>query len=109
MKYIKQLDSVRAIAVIMVVFSHWSNSAIKNIIPFGFIGVNIFFVLSGFLITGILLNKKVAFEQPSFNQSKTKIIKKIYGKEGIENISNLLSCFISFVYRSQKVPKSHSC
>lgn len=56
MKYIKQLDSIRAIAVIFVVISHWIPKL--NILPWGEIGVDIFFVLSGFLISTILFENK---------------------------------------------------
>ncbi|MEO8405353.1 MAG: acyltransferase family protein, partial [Chitinophagaceae bacterium] len=59
MKYIKELDSVRAIAVLLVIVSHWisyTNPVINKFLhECGPIGVDIFFVLSGFLITWILL------------------------------------------------------
>ena len=69
MKYIKGLDTLRAFAVIFVIIEHWSipfdfeaNSLtqywIKGIIPNGGFGVVLFFVLSGFLITSILLKSK---------------------------------------------------
>lgn len=67
MKYIKQLDGIRAIAALMVMFFHFfrnieTNSqfylAIKKISIFGQTGVSLFFVLSGFLITRILLSTK---------------------------------------------------
>jgi peptidoglycan/LPS O-acetylase OafA/YrhL len=58
-KYIKEYDSLRAIAVIFVIISHsFPNSSIIHKMPFGFIGVSFFFVLSGKLITSILLNAK---------------------------------------------------
>jgi peptidoglycan/LPS O-acetylase OafA/YrhL len=59
MKYIKQLDAIRAYAVLLVIVGHWlrPNSWI-NALPNAFIGVTIFFVLSGFLITRILLNEQ---------------------------------------------------
>lgn len=56
MKHIRQLDSIRAIAVFLVIVSHWIPKL--NVLPWGGIGVDIFFVLSGFLITGILLENK---------------------------------------------------
>src|ERR1700753_580321 len=45
---IPQLDGLRAIAVILVFMFH------HGLVRSGWIGVDIFFVLSGFLITGIL-------------------------------------------------------
>lgn len=61
MKYIKQLDALRAIAVILVIVGHsalHSDIGFLQRFPKGTLGVNIFFVLSGFLITRILLENK---------------------------------------------------
>ncbi len=52
MKHIPALDSLRGIAVLLVVFHHFKYLGV------GWIGVQIFFVLSGFLITSILLERK---------------------------------------------------
>lgn len=63
MKYFKQLDSVRAIAVLLVIISHWiPGSSLVNKLPNGEIGVDIFFVLSGFLITRILFENRLDAE-----------------------------------------------
>ncbi|MGZ3853107.1 MAG: acyltransferase family protein [Flavisolibacter sp.] len=64
MNYIKQLDSVRAIAVFLVIIWHWvpRNSLTENLHS-GSLGVNIFFVLSGFLITQLLLRDRHKAEQ----------------------------------------------
>jgi peptidoglycan/LPS O-acetylase OafA/YrhL len=46
------LDGLRAIAFLLVFFHHY------YMLPWGWTGVNIFFVLSGFLITGILFDSR---------------------------------------------------
>ena len=48
-----QLDSLRTFAVFAVMVHHFWPEATFNL-PLGFVGVQLFFVLSGFLITGIL-------------------------------------------------------
>lgn len=50
MQYRPDIDGLRAIAVLAVVFHHLLPSAV----PGGYIGVDIFFVISGYLITGII-------------------------------------------------------
>jgi peptidoglycan/LPS O-acetylase OafA/YrhL len=73
MKYIKQLDAIRAIAVIMVICAHWiANEGIQKY-NVGYNGVDIFFVLSGFLITTILLKERLEAEKNEL--SNFKIIK----------------------------------
>jgi peptidoglycan/LPS O-acetylase OafA/YrhL len=68
MKYIKGLDTLGAFAVMFVIIYHWGlpipNGAVKHflqaLIPDGLFGVTLFFVLSGFLITSILLDARTA-------------------------------------------------
>lgn len=50
------LDGLRGVAILLVVFYH--NFGFINYFFFGWLGVDLFFVLSGFLITDILLKTK---------------------------------------------------
>ena len=52
--YYPALDGLRGVAILLVVFLH--NFNFMNYFFFGWLGVDLFFVLSGFLITDILLN-----------------------------------------------------
>jgi len=68
MPYLPALDGVRAIAVLLVLFSHFPYVAsssfshsvwqVGQTLQLGYLGVNLFFVLSGFLITRILLSER---------------------------------------------------
>jgi peptidoglycan/LPS O-acetylase OafA/YrhL len=51
MTYRKDLNGLRAYAVLAVVIYHFW----PNLLPGGFIGVDVFFVISGYLMTGIVL------------------------------------------------------
>ncbi len=59
-KYFPSLNGLRGISIIMVVVAHLhlSNNNYFNIIFNGSLGVNIFFVLSGFLITTLCIREQ---------------------------------------------------
>ena len=53
LRYLPGLDGLRAVAVIAVILYH----ANKNWVSGGFLGVEVFFVISGYLITMLLINE----------------------------------------------------
>lgn len=82
MKYIKQLDSVRAIALLLVVASHWLfDNPVVIAIQAGRLGVDTFFVLSGFLISSILLRNRAEIEASA--GSKAEAIKNFFIRRGL--------------------------
>ena len=54
MNYRKEIDGLRALAVLPVIFFHAGFQAFSG----GFVGVDVFFVISGYLITSIILTEK---------------------------------------------------
>ncbi|MGB0805871.1 MAG: acyltransferase family protein, partial [Salibacteraceae bacterium] len=78
MEYYKQLDGLRFLAIFMVAIAHYVQWQVGNVvainIPFVY-GVTLFFVLSGFLITRILLQHK--------NQGIGKSLKVFYGRRAV--------------------------
>ena len=48
--YRPEIDGLRALAVIAVIIYHFD----QNLLPGGYLGVDIFFVISGYVITGVL-------------------------------------------------------
>jgi len=73
MKYVPALDGLRAISVLGVLLSHYKLGVdfdfLERALPWGHIGVRIFFVLSGFLITTILLNCRYLSEKEGLSSA----------------------------------------
>jgi peptidoglycan/LPS O-acetylase OafA/YrhL len=72
--YIKSLDGLRFLAVSLVLVDHWSDYRMG--FPGSYLGVSLFFVLSGYLITGILLKAKAADNEA--NRAHGKSLKLFY-------------------------------
>ena len=62
MRYRKEIDGLRAISVLAVIFFHAGFQIFKG----GYVGVDIFFVISGYLITSLIINE--------INQKKFSLI-----------------------------------
>lgn len=72
LSYRPDIDGLRALAVISVILFHIN----PNYMPSGFLGVDIFFVISGFLITSIIY-KEMAEGTFSFANFYNRRIKRI--------------------------------
>jgi peptidoglycan/LPS O-acetylase OafA/YrhL len=60
MKRIPSLDGLRAVSIALVVMGHWAELQFHSIVAGAFanLGVRIFFLISGFLITTLLLSER---------------------------------------------------
>lgn len=72
-QYRKDIDGLRTVAVLPVVIFHLGT----NLFPGGFVGVDIFFVISGFLITQTLLSEQGKWRDALFDFYKRRI-KRIF-------------------------------
>jgi peptidoglycan/LPS O-acetylase OafA/YrhL len=70
MKHVPSLDGIRAISILIVIGFH------LGVLGFGWAGVQIFFVLSGYLITGILLEDRERY-------SLTPYLKRFYWRRSL--------------------------
>lgn len=84
MNYRSDIDGLRCIAVLSVVVFHF----FPKVIPGGFVGVDIFFVISGFLITSIIIS----------DISKKKFTITNFYKKRILRIFPALLSVLLFVY-----------
>ena len=111
-QYSKAIDGLRAVAVLAVIVNHFNN----RILPSGYLGVDIFFVISGFVITNSLVKRKQTTVKTFFKSFYKRRIKRL--------VPALLFCFtvtavlISFFSKAPKryiltgltsIPKDHVC
>ncbi|KAH9149024.1 hypothetical protein AeRB84_007783, partial [Aphanomyces euteiches] len=73
MQYRPDIDGLRTLAVVPVVLFH----AYPQLFPGGFIGVDIFFVISGYLISGILL-KEHSTDRFSYYNFYSRRVRRIF-------------------------------
>lgn len=73
MNYRNDIDGLRAVAVIAVILFHLNPSSCS----FGYLGVDVFFVISGFLITGII-QTKIDEERFSFKDFYIRRLRRLY-------------------------------
>lgn len=90
----KQLDTLRALAIGLVMLEHFGGRQIGAMFPIGAgpIGVGLFFTLSGFLITGILLQ--------SFDgaQSKTLAWRDFYARRLLRLVPPYFAVIAALVF-----------
>jgi peptidoglycan/LPS O-acetylase OafA/YrhL len=72
MKYRSDINGLRAISILVILFFHAHVSVFRN----GFLGVDIFFVLSGYLITSIIISE-IAVEQFSIAAFYERRVRRI--------------------------------
>ncbi len=85
--YFPSLNGLRAISIILVIFSHlkWTNPGLRSflydyvpLLADGQVGVNIFFIISGFLITSLLIDEEKRSDRVSLKKFYMRRIIRIF-------------------------------
>ena len=84
-RYRPEIDGLRAIAVVAVIINHINKAAL----PSGYLGVDIFFVISGFVITASLAGRR--------SKNFTDFITGFYTRR----IKRLIPALLLFVMRAR--------
>lgn len=100
-QYYGLLDGLRAYSILFVLISHFVFLPFVQKLGLGFVGVNLFFVISGFLITEILINDIRAGETGGH------ILKKFYWRRTLRIFPiYYLACIVLYLFHysdSEKV------
>ena len=98
MNYKAELDGLRAFAVISVIINHFN----KDFLPSGYLGVDIFFVISGYVITASLAKRENKnFLEFILGFYERRIKRLIPALVVFTLITSLLVCF--FIYDPEKI------
>ena len=95
--YKPEIDGLRALAVLPVIFFHAGFEVFRG----GFVGVDIFFVISGFLITKIILKglqqKKFSLKEFYIRRAR-RILPALFLITFISGLASLFLLSISITY-----------
>ncbi|HZQ47230.1 MAG TPA: acyltransferase, partial [Verrucomicrobiae bacterium] len=92
--FVPALNGLRGVAILLVLGNHIPLRKYKSLLPGGYVGVNVFFVLSGFLITTLLVQE--------FNRQGSISLRNFYIRRVLRLGPALISmlaviCTLSFV------------
>ena len=74
MDYRREIDGLRALAVLPVIFFHAGFQTFSG----GFVGVDIFFVISGYLITGLITAEIANTGQFGFRRFYARRVRRLF-------------------------------
>jgi peptidoglycan/LPS O-acetylase OafA/YrhL len=86
------IESLRAVAVLLVIANHVYGKPVG-----GFVGVDVFFVISGFLITGLLLKQQQSAGRVSFRDFYARRIRRILPMALLVLLATNVAAYFVFV------------
>ena len=88
-RYRPDVEGLRAVAVVLVVFYH---AGIK--LSGGFVGVDVFFVISGFVITGLLLRERLTTTRTSLTNFYARRMRRILPAATIVILATVIATYV---------------
>ena len=90
--YQPEIQGLRAVAVLLVVYYHSGLNGLSG----GYIGVDIFFVISGYLITGLLLRELERTKTISLTQFYSRRIRRLFPAASVVLIATVISAWFTY-------------
>lgn len=100
--YRPDIDGLRAIAILSVLSFHF----FPTVVPGGYIGVDVFFVISGYLISSIIF-KEVSAEKFSFLTFYARRVRRIFPALIVVIVTVFVSCQFLFLDHENKELTKH--
>ena len=90
MQHRRDIEGLRAVAVLIVVAYHAGFTGFAA----GFVGVDVFFVISGFLITSLLLNEKISTGRIDLREFYARRIRRLLPISTVVLVVSTLSALL---------------
>jgi peptidoglycan/LPS O-acetylase OafA/YrhL len=91
-QYVSEIDGLRAVAVLSVIFYHVGFEAFGG----GFVGVDVFFVISGFLITRLIRDEFVQKGEFSFVNFYARRVRRLFPALAVTIAVSLIASMLLF-------------
>ncbi len=106
-KYRPDVEGLRAVAVVAVILFHTKIAGFTG----GFVGVDVFYVISGFVITGVLLRKVEASNSLGFGDFYARRARRILPAAGLVLVVTVLASYhwLGFVRGAEVADDARWC
>src|SRR5664280_1528266 len=106
-RYRPDVEGLRAIAVLVVILFHAQLAGFSG----GFVGVDVFYVISGFVITGVLLRKLEESGSPGFRDFYARRGRRILPASGLVLVATVLASYhwLGFIRGAEVADDSRWC
>ena len=90
--YQRHVDGLRAVAVLSVIFYHFGQSTFSG----GFVGVDVFFVISGYLISGLILGEISGSGNFDFKRFYIRRMRRLFPAMAVTFLASMVCALLLF-------------